>query len=421
MIHRPRGTRDFNEIDMQKREFVKKIIKECFESYGYREIMTPTFEHLELFLIKSGDEIRDSMYTFKDRGGRDLVLRPELTAPVIRFYVNELQSYPKPLKISYFGNCFRYERPQAGRFREFWQYGAECIGFSEIDAEAEVITMAVDSLMRLSLKDFELSVGHLGVLRNVLEENGVGEKHQNRIMGLIDKGDFDALDDYLKDLSIRKDTVYSIIDLKGDPESVIRKAKEILRDSRSISSVNYLEELVEKLRIFGLRDFKVDLGIARGLDYYTGMVFEIYHRKLGAQSQICGGGTYELSEMFGGEKTGTTGFAFGFDRIINALEKENVEIPVSPPVRVFIAPVGDVSKELIIKITQNLRKNKISSSFDLMNRKLSKNLSYADSLGIPYVLIVGEEEVEEEKYTLRDMRSGKQIKLSLDDLIEYLR
>lgn len=421
MIHRPRGTRDFNEIDMQKREFVKKIIKECFESYGYREIMTPTFEHLELFLIKSGDEIRDSMYTFKDRGGRDLVLRPELTAPAIRFYVNELQSYPKPLKISYFGNCFRYERPQAGRFREFWQYGAECIGFSEIDAEAEVITMAVDSLMRLSLKDFELSVGHLGVLRNVLEENGVGEKHQNRIMGLIDKGDFDALDDYLKDLSIRKDTVYSIIDLKGDPESVIRKAKEILRDSRSISSVNYLEELVEKLRIFGLRDFKVDLGIARGLDYYTGMVFEIYHRKLGAQSQICGGGTYELSEMFGGEKTGTTGFAFGFDRIINALEKENVEIPVSPPVRVFIAPVGDVSKELIIKITQNLRKNKISSSFDLMNRKLSKNLSYADSLGIPYVLIVGEEEVEEEKYTLRDMRSGKQIKLSLDDLIEYLR
>ncbi len=420
-MFRPRGTRDFNEIDMQKREFARKIIKDCFESYGYREVMTPTFEHLELFTIKSGDEIRDSMYTFKDRGGRDLVLRPELTAPIIRFYVNELQSYPKPIKISYFGNCFRYERPQAGRFREFWQYGAECIGFSEIEAEAEVITMAVDSLKRLSLSDFELFIGHLGVLRKVLEENGVEENHQNRIMGLIDKGDFNALDEYLKNLSIQKEAVYSIIDLKGEPDLVIKKANDILKDSHSRLSINYLRELVKILKLFDLRDFKVDLGIARGLDYYTGMVFEIYHKRLGAQSQICGGGTYELSELFGGEKTGTTGFAFGFDRILNALEKEKVETPVSPPTKVFIAPVGSVPREIIIKISQTLRINNISSSFDLMNRKLAKNLSYADSLGIPHVLIVGEEEVSSEKFTLRDMKSGEQLRLSLDELVDYLK
>ncbi|MCG2825715.1 MAG: ATP phosphoribosyltransferase regulatory subunit, partial [Thermoplasmatales archaeon] len=184
MIQRPRGTRDFGPDEMFRRRQVENIMRKTCKTFGYREIATPTFESTALFTKKSGEGIVKQLYNFKDKAGRDIALRPELTAPAIRFYVNEMQSLPKPLKLFYFGNCFRYEEPQKGRFREFYQFGVECIGGK---GEAEVIALAVKMLENTGLKNFELRVGHLGILRNILGNA------DSSVMTLIDKKNFDEV------------------------------------------------------------------------------------------------------------------------------------------------------------------------------------------------------------------------------------
>ena len=196
MFTRPRGTRDFLPEEMKKRRKVENIIRKVFESYGYEEIMTPTFEHIELITAKSGEEIRRSIYNFRDKGNRELALRPELTAPVMRVYANELQFKPKPIRLYYIANCFRYERPQAGRFREFWQAGVELIGSSSPMAVAEIIALADDVLKKLGLKDYEINIGHIGILRKILSE--VDEKKQNLILHYVDKGELGVVEDMLK-------------------------------------------------------------------------------------------------------------------------------------------------------------------------------------------------------------------------------
>ncbi|MGF7118107.1 histidine--tRNA ligase [Methanobacterium oryzae] len=422
-ISRPRGTRDFLSKEMKQRKYVENTLRRVFENYGYGEIKTPIFEDLKLFTEKSGEAIKEEIYHFKDKGERDLALRPELTAPVARLYLNELQRHPKPIKMYYFGSCFRYERPQAGRFRQFWQFGCELIGGKSPEAEAEVIAMAAHALEEMGLKDYKFHIGNLGIIRSLLKDAEVPDDEQQQIMGLIDKGDVEELETLLNNLNVSdslKNILLQLIGIKGHNE-VIGEVRSIIKNCKgAFKSLDDLEELLNLLETFGFTNYIVDLGIARGLDYYTGIVFEIYVHGLGAQKQISGGGTYNLIEIFGGEPVESTGFAFGFDRVMEALKKQDTEIPVKGHVNVFVAPLSNDMREEAFKIAQNLRKYGISTDVDLARRKVKKILSYADNLEAKYVVLVGARDIADGKVTLKNMESGDQELIDLNILSQDL-
>ncbi|MBI5458272.1 histidine--tRNA ligase [Methanobacterium sp.] len=422
-LQKPRGTRDFLFKEMKERKLVENTMRKVFETYGYQEIKTPIFEDLSLFTLKSGEGIIDEIYHFQDKGGRDLALRPELTAPVARIYLNELQKAAKPLKMYYFGSCFRYERPQAGRFRQFWQMGCELIGGKSPDSEAEIIAMAAHCLEELKLEDYQIHLGNLGILRGILSQDSVSADQQDQIMALIDKGDVEELKKLLGDLKLpenSKNILLKLVGMRGH-QDIIDKVKNIIKDfPDAMESLEELETLLEMLEAFGFADYTVNLGIARGLDYYTGTVFEIYVEGLGAQKQISGGGTYNLIEIFGGEKVESTGFAFGFDRVMGALKIQETNTQVERRVDVFVTPISSEMKLHAFEIAQNLRKSGISTDVELVGRKLKKTLSFASNSGARFVVLIGARELEENKLTIKDMESGDQEQIPLEMVKDIL-
>jgi histidyl-tRNA synthetase len=403
-IQRPRGTRDFLPMEMAKRRYVEKKLRDVAERWGYGEIKTPTFEHIELFTVKSGEGILGEIYNFKDKGDREIALRPELTAPVIRMYVEELQRSPKPLKFYYFDNCFRYERPQKGRFREFFQFGAEIIGSARPESDAEVVALAVEMLKSAGVKG-DLHVGHLGIARALLID--MQPEHQSKIMRLVDKKDDKGLEEFLDEIGAPDDMrgkLFRLIGLRGI--NAVHEAREIVGD---IEAVSQFEALLDILDIYGL-EYQVDLGIARGLDYYTGMVFEIYCEGLGAQNQVCGGGSYRLAQLFGGEDTPSTGYAIGFDRIMEICEAKPGEKK-----RIVVVSFDDTRKEAIV-IAKNLREH-VSTYLDVMGRKFKDQISYANTIGASHVVIVGKNELDAGKVALKDMRTGEQELLTVEEVV----
>jgi histidyl-tRNA synthetase len=423
-IQRPRGTRDFLFDEMRLRKHVESTLRRIFEAYGYQEIKTPLFEDLALFTMKSGDGIMGQIYHFQDKGGRDLALRPELTAPVARLYINELQKKSKPIKMYYYGSCFRYERPQKGRWRQFWQLGCELIGGKSPESEAEIIAMAAHCLEELGLEDFEIHIGNLGIIRGILDEAGVSKEQQDKIMAIVDKGELEELKSILKEFKIDSNTnniLIKLVDMNGHRE-IIKKVYELINHNKSASkALIELEELLEILEAFGFSKYTVNMGIARGLDYYSGAVFEIYVHSLGAQKQISGGGTYNLIELFGGEQVESTGFAFGFDRLVECVKKCGIQKPQNKTLDVFVAPISKDMKLNAFKIAQALRKYNIKTDVDLVGRKLKKILSQADSLGARYVILVGERDFEEGKITLKDMKSHEQELVDILEIITFFK
>src|SRR5438876_911710 len=320
MVERPRGTNDWGPEDMAKRRFVESRFIQLAESFGFREVSTPTFESLELFTAKSGPGIVKELYAFKDQGGRDLALRPEFTASILRFYVSSLRSRPKPLKLYTTGNAFRYEEPQKGRYREFSQFNAEILGAA---------------------------------------------------------------------------------------------AKEGLA---------YLRDLAGLLDDYGIRrsDYAFDMGVVRGLDYYTGMVFEIDSPNLGAEKQVGGGGAYRLAEVFGGEAVAQTGFALGLDRLVMSAEAERTIEPPRP-LDAYVVPVGDGSRKKAIQILTSLRAAGLGADIDLIGRGPSKNLDYANAIGARFVVILGGRELKQGRATLREMANGVQREIAIEDLVDAVR
>ncbi len=422
-IERPRGTRDFLPEEMRRRRAVEEKMRMIAERWSYEEIKTPVFEYAELFTLKSGEEIIKEMYDFYDKSNRHLVLRPELTAPVIRMFVNEMKMRPRPLKLYYFGNCFRYERPQSSRYREFWQFGAEIIGSDNEYAEAEIIALSYHILKSLDVK-MDLQIGHIGVIRSVLE--GIKEDDKRKLMRYIDSGNTEEMEDFLRRIS-QEDKIESlreIIDLRGD-ESVIEDGRRIVsrcsENSRKegYASLDELEKLLEILNFYDV-EYDLNIGIARGLDYYTGMVFEIYAEGLGAENQICGGGSYRLSSVFGGDDTPSTGFAIGFDRVMDVLRNRTYRDDERS--KKIIVAIASREREVIkkaIEITMELRK-KFRTYIDLMNRSLKSQLSFADTINASHVLIIGKKEVEEGKITLKEMNTSEQRMVSLEECISIL-
>lgn len=316
MIQKPRGTRDFRSDEMEKRRYLEKLMREEAALFGFREIATPIFENTELFTLKSGPNVVEEIYAFEDKGGRKISLRPELTAPAMRFFVNELSSEPRPLKMFYFGQCFRYERPQSGRYREFFQFGAEMIGAAGPQSDAEVIALAASIMKHIGLKEYNIRIGHIGVLRDMLASAGANAENIPLILQKLDKKEYEEATQRMKTAGIADETIAKIIEITETVGSV-----EVLSKIEGAAK-DHLASVFQILNNYGFTNIEIDLGVVRGLDYYTGVVFEMDAPVLGAEKQICGGGSYSLTELFGGEKVFSTGFGIGFDRTLLALERE---------------------------------------------------------------------------------------------------
>ena len=404
-VNRPRGTRDFLPEDTARRKYVENIMRNITCNWGYSEIITPTFEYLDLFTLKSGEGIERELYNFMDKGGRAMTLRPELTAPVMRLYVNELQSFPKPLNLFYFENCFRYERPQKNRFREFWQFGVELIGSEKPDADAEVIALAYALLKAVGVSCY-MKIGNLAVIRTLLR--GLQPEIVSKVMRLIDKKEYVGLEVLIEEIGVEdqlKFNLFKLIKLEG--RYIIPQVKEIVGN---IPELVAFEKTLKLLDTYGV-DYFLDFGIARGLDYYTGMVFEVYADGLGAQKQICGGGSYQLIQLFGGGDVPSTGFGIGFDRIMEICTLVN-----PAPKKVVLISKPETHLEAI-KLATELRKY-LPVRIDLMERNFKTQLSFANTINADYVIIVGENELGVGKLTLKDMISGEQELLTLGEIIE---
>ncbi len=438
-FERPRGTRDFRPEEMARRRALQDELRGVLERFGYGEVQTPTFEHLELFTEKSGEAVVEQLYAFQDKGERDITLRPELTAPVIRFYNSELIAEPKPLRLHYFGNCFRYERPQSGRYREFWQIGLELIGAEGPAADAEVIAVANACIEAAEVPAFELRVGHIGLLQMLVSKLPTDEETQAATYRLIDKDDEDLVA-HLEGTGAEQaltdaiETVSSFeipVDLSDGPEAVqdrLHKALDPVRqalagldldedeDATASEHLAYVAETVALLSAYGVDELTLDLGVARGLDYYTGVVFEFEAPDLGAEKQICGGGSYTLAEVLGGQPTPTAGFGLGFDRVLLVSELETE----STAPQVHIAPIGDEARRPATELAAELREAGIRCTLDINDRGPSKNLDFADKNGIGQVLLFGSRELEDGVATVKDMGTGDQEQVPLADLASYL-
>jgi histidyl-tRNA synthetase len=399
---------------METRRYYEAMMRSACVSHGFREVQTPIFEHTELFTTKSGPGIIEEIYAFKDKGDREICLRPELTASVIRFFVNDLTNYPRPLKMFYYGPCFRYERPQAGRYREFYQFGAEAIGSPTPEMDAEVIGLAASILERTGLKDYRIRVGHIGLLKGMLKTAGVEGDQALPILQKLDKKMYDEARPLMEAAGMSSESAERII-----ATTKVTGPIEVLKDFEGEARA-YLEEVFEILGHYGFRNLEVDLGVVRGLAYYTGMVFEVDAPKLGAEKQICGGGSYSLSELFGGEKVFSTGFAIGFDRTLLALEKEGVA-PNKFKVKAYVVPVNEGTRKKAYEITAMLRREGVSADMDLMRRNMGKNFKYADAAGVENVIIVGEKELESNSVNVRDMSTGEQVLVPIEGLVARLK
>jgi len=419
MFERPRGTNDWGPEDMTKRRFVESRFVQLAESFGFREVSTPTFESLDLFTAKSGPAIVRELYAFKDQGGRDLALRPEFTASILRFYVSDLRSRPKPIKVYTTGNVFRYEEPQKGRYREFFQLNAEIIGGATLPSDAEVLALAIGTMRAIGLRQVKARIGNIGILRGYLPFETAD---QAVVLHSLDKRNFAMLDAELARLG-RKDLgepLRKVVGLSGGVE--ILGAAEKLLGRAGKEGLEYLRQLAGLLTANGVgsSDYAFDLGVVRGLDYYTGMVFEIDSPNLGSEKQVGGGGAYSLAEVFGGERVAQTGFALGLDRLVMAAEAEGTT-EAARALDAYVIPIGDEMRQRASQVVSMLRGASLRADIDLMGRGPTKNLDYANAVGARTAVLVGEKEAKAGAVALRDMKSGAQRDVPLDSLIEAIR
>lgn len=369
--------------------------------WGYREVCTPEFEELELFTLRSGAGIIGEMYVFEDKGGRQMALRPELTAPVLRMFVSEAKVQPRPLRWFYFGDCFRYERPQKGRYRQFWQFGTELIGADTPRADAEAILLA-DDLLRAAGIPCDLHVGHLAPMKHLL--SGLEAGVQAKAMALLDKRDFDGLAGILPGTG------------QGDlPDTLkalarARTLPDLFGITGEIPERRRIEETVEILDRNDLA-YTLDFGIARGLDYYTGTVFEGFAPNLGAENQVLGGGAYRLAHLFGGDDVPSCGFAIGFDRLMVSLGEGE------PPRRTRVAICcTEEGRIRAFSVAKAFRDQGICAEIDLLDRNLGAQMAHAAKTA-DFAVILGRREAESGTVTVKDLRSGGQKAIPLPDAV----
>ena len=433
MVQRPRGTRDFGPKEMKQRLAFESLLEEQARRHGFSRVQTPIFESLDLFTAKSGPGVVSQLYAFQDKGERNLTLRPELTAPVMRMVAEELRNETKPLRLSYFGQCFRYEEFKKGRYREFYQYGVELIGATGPLVEAEVIALAINMLAESGLKNWELRIGHVGILKQVLTGIGLsdtadeGEPPLASAMRFLDKEDFDGLRTLFETNSISTQFIaplQQLSELTGGVET-IASARELLSDMDGVS-LDALDDLESTITSIGQLapappSLSVNLTVARGLDYYTGTVFEVHVPELGGEGQVLGGGSYKLLHLFGlADLDPCCGFGLGFDRVLLALETQAAAegrdeiVPGQNDETPLLAMIPfNIDSSEILGLVRELRHSGVRVEIELRSRKIGKAMGWADSIGATYALVIGPRDLEQGQATVKRLADGEQRPVSL--------
>ncbi|MGX0371734.1 histidine--tRNA ligase [Staphylococcus cohnii] len=419
MINIPRGTQDILPSETKKWRYIEAKLDELMELYNYEEIRTPIFESTELFARGVGDStdvVQKEMYTFKDKGDRSITLRPEGTAAVVRSYIeNKMQGLPnQPIKLYYNGPMFRYERKQKGRYRQFTQFGVEAIGAENPSIDAEILAMVMHIYQSFGLKHLKLVINSIGDIDSRKEYNEALVKHFEPVIG-----------DFCKDCQARLHiNPMRILDCKVDKDKEAVKTAPRITEYLNDDSKAYFEEVKQHLNDLDIK-YEEDPNLVRGLDYYTHTAFELMidnPNYEGAITTLCGGGRYNgLLELLDGPSQTGIGFALSIERLLMALEEEDIDLDVDHDFDLFIVTMGEEADRFAVKLLNDLRKNGVKADKDYMERKVKGQMKQADRLNAKHTVVIGDQELEEKNINVKNMETGTSERIDLNELVNYFR
>ena len=410
MITKPKGTLDFLPDDAFKRQHIENKLRGIASLFNYKEIRTPSFEKTELFKRGIGEEtdiVSKEMYSFQES---EFTLKPEMTAPVIRSYIeNSLYNISPVTKLYYIANMYRHERPQAGRYREFSQFGAEVIGSSEYSADVELISLGVFFLKSFGLNDLKIKINNIGSF----EERAVYIKELK-----------DYLLKYLVDLSVDsrqrlEKNPLRILDSKNPNDRKILENAPNINEYLGDENKKHFEDVLNGLESLGIK-YEIDYKLVRGLDYYTSTTFEIVSDSLVAQNAVLGGGRYDkLIEQLDGRPTPAIGFACGLERLTLVLEASNYAFPEEENPHLYIVTSGEEARKKALVISNKLRENGIYCEIDLLNRSIKSQMKEANKYKAKYVAVIGENEIATNEVKIKRMNDGSESGFNLDEITNY--
>lgn len=406
-----KGTKDVLPKEVHKNQYIEATALDIAEKFGYKEIRTPMFEHTELFQRGVGDTtdvVQKEMYTFDDKGGRSITLRPEGTAGAVRSYLeNGLCNEALPQKVCYVGPCFRYEKPQAGRLREFHQFGVECFGTASPLADAELISLGKSIFDTLEVKDISLEINSIGCPTCRAEyHKALKEYFSSRK---------DELCDTCRDRLDRNPM--RILDCKSPVCSEIAKDAPVVTDYLCEECDEHFKKVQEYLKAMHI-DYTINPKIVRGLDYYTKTVFEFISNSIGAQGTVAGGGRYDgLVDELGGQKTPSLGFAMGLERLMMLMDAQNAPFPDASAPDLFVVALGDKATLKAVEIVKDMRAEGFTALMDLNQRSVRAQMKYADKLGAKFNIVIGDNEVENGTAKLKNMSTGEETDIALETFV----
>ena len=410
----PKGTKDILPDQSYKWNYVESIFLDLCRKYGFKEIRTPSFEHTELFARGVGDTtdiVEKQMYTFKDYAGRSVTLKPEGTSCIVRSFIeHKMYADVQPSKFCYDISCFRYEKPQSGRLREFHQLGVEVFGTDNTLADSEVITLAADYFKILGIRELELHINSIGC--------PVCRKKYREALQQFLKPKYDELCDTCKNRYERNPM--RILDCKSPICQEHSAGAPVMLDYLCEECQSAFDSLKNNLNNSGV-DFTVDPGIVRGLDYYTKTAFEFVSTDIGAQGAVCGGGRYDnLIEEIGGPPLPGVGFALGIERLLLVMDSAGIEIPEPDTPDVFIAVMGDRAKSFGLKLMRTLRNSGLSAEMDLLGRNFKGQFKYADRINAKNTVVIGDNELDMQKVAIKNMKTSNQVEVPIGEILSTL-
>ena len=416
MIQKPKGTYDVYGEYGRKILYLEELLKALMEKYNYEYFRTPIFESSNLFhrgVGETTDIVTKETYDFMDRGERPLTLRPEGTASIVRSFIENKMygNHAMPVKAWYYGPMFRYERPQSGRFREFYQFGVEVFGSEDASVDAEIISIPVNLYKMLGLKGIKVNINTLG-------DKESREAYRTALIEYF-KPHIDELCDDCKERFLKNPL--RILDCKIDSSKDIMKSAPKTIDYLNEVSKNHFNKVKEYLNSLNI-DYEVNTSLVRGLDYYTHTVFEVEAKVegFGSQNVLCGGGRYDnLVETLDGPKTSGVGFAMGLERLMTALDYEKIDLPIINNIDIYVIPMSEEDKNYALNITQDLRLNGFIVDTDYNNRNLKNNFKVADRLQARFIILIGEEERQEDIITIKKNDGHSEYKVLKQDLVDF--
>ena len=409
-----KGTQDTLPSESYKIQFVEQSVLEIAKNYGYKEIRVPVFEHTELFQRGVGDTtdvVQKEMYTFEDKGGRSITLRPEGTAGVVRSYIEHgLFNEAQPQKVCYLISCYRYEKPQAGRLREFHQFGCECFGTASPAADAELISLVNDIFAFLDVKNLKIQINSIGC----------PECRKNYHKALQEYFESKKDDLCATCLGRLERNPMRILDCKSPVCSDIAKDAPKVTDYLCDECDDHFKKTQQYLDAMNI-PYEVNPSIVRGLDYYTKTVFEFVSTEIGAQGTVCGGGRYDgLVEEIGGNHTPALGFAMGMERLLMLMEAQGIEFPPEAKCDLYIASMGESATLKASQIASDVRGNGMHAQFDIVGRSVKAQMKYANKIGAAYTVVLGDSEIEAGVAKVKNMADGSETEMNIDDIAEEI-